>query len=62
MFYITKKSNVTGETLYHISENRWSWDESKRHNIILQKMLKMLWILQLVSLEQKLDIQLHQSK
>ena len=30
MFYITKKSNVTGETLYHISENRWSWDESKK--------------------------------
>ena len=30
MFYITKKSNVTGETLYHISENRWTWDESKR--------------------------------
>ena len=30
MFYITKKSNVTGETLYHISENRWTWDISKR--------------------------------
>ena len=30
MFYITKKSNVTGETLYHISGNRWTWDESKR--------------------------------
>ena len=30
MFYITKKSNLTGETLYHISENRWSWDISKK--------------------------------
>ena len=30
MYHIIKKSTVTNDSLYYISENRWTWDISKR--------------------------------
>ena len=30
MYHITKKSTVTDDILYYISENRWTWDVSKK--------------------------------